>query len=124
MVKVRQKYSDFSIEDPAECLRVQLLAMDPPSLPDFAANASGSPQAAADCRITRADEGHVRSAKGMGSAALRFSAWEAMRGATGKGQKAHLAQFGVSENTLEFPYCPPWMWSRWKRLTTDPRLPR
>ncbi|NCB51869.1 MAG: DUF2088 domain-containing protein [Clostridia bacterium] len=104
MVKVRQKFSDSSIEDPAGYLREQLRALDPSAVAGLRGKRIG---------ITAGSRGlpHYKELmkamcdqlKEWGAQPFVFPAMGSHAGATGEGQKAHLAQFGVCEEYLGVP---------------------
>jgi len=101
MVRVRQKYPDADLTDPVAKLREQLAAMD------------GSRFRGKRIGITAGSRGlpfykEIVKAlcdqlKAWGASPFVFPAMGSHAGATAEGQKAHLAQFGVSEEYLGVP---------------------
>lgn len=104
MVKVRQKYPDLDMADPVGSLREQLLALDPATIAGLKGKRIG---------ITAGSRGlplykEIMKAlcdqlKAWGAQPFVFPAMGSHAGATGEGQKAHLAQFGICEEYLEVP---------------------
>ncbi len=104
MVKVRQKFPDVDLSDPVGTLKEQLASMDTQTIQSVRGKRIG---------ITAGSRGlpfykEIMKAlcdqlKEWGAEPFVFPAMGSHAGATAEGQKAHLAQFGISEEYLGVP---------------------
>lgn len=104
MVKVRQNWPNLDLPDPVQTLHEQLLSLAPETIRSLRGKRIGITAGSRGLPLYKELMKELcDQLKAWGAEPFVFPAMGSHAGATAEGQKAHLAQFGISEEELGVP---------------------